>query len=116
MSDDDRKKYSKALEKFDEYYKARHNVISERARFNRRSQHPDESADDYITVLRQLAQGCEYGEMTDELIRVVGIRDELLSERLQIESKLTLEQAKKFIRQREAISQIHQLKLWNQCM
>jgi len=83
-------------------------VIFERARFNRRNQHPGELADDYITVLHQLAQGCEYGEMTDELIRdrlVVGIRDESLSEHLQIESKLTLEQAKKFIRQREAISQ-----------
>ena len=52
-----------------------------------------------------LAQGCEYGVMTDKQIRdrlVVGIRDESLSERLQIEYKLTLEQAKKFIRQREA--------------
>jgi len=108
ISDDDRKKYNKVLEKFDEYFKVRHNVIFERARFNRRNQHPGESAEDYITVLHQLAQGCEYGEMTDELIRdrlVVGIRDESLSERLQIESKLTLEQAKRFIRQREAIHQ-----------
>ena len=35
----------------------------------------------------------------------MGIRDETLSERLQIESNLTLEQAKKFIRQREEIQQ-----------
>ena len=41
--------------------------------------------------------------MTDELIRdrlIAGIKDESLSERLQIESNLLLEQAKKFIRQR----------------
>jgi len=46
--------------------------------------------------------------MTDELIcdrLFVGIRDKSLSEHLQVESKLTLEQAKKFIRQREVISQ-----------
>ena len=81
-------------------------MIFKRASFNRRNQHPGESADDYITALHQLAQGCEYGKMTDELIHdrlVVGIRDESLSEHLQIESKLSLEQAKMFIRQREAI-------------
>ena len=108
ISDDDRKKYSKIIEKLDEYFKVRHNVIFERARFNRWNQQLGESADNYITALHQLAQGCEYGAMADELIRdrlVVGIRDESLSERLQIESKLTLEQAKKFIRQREAIHQ-----------
>ena len=128
ISDDDRKKYSKIIEKLDEYFKVRHNVIFERARFNRRNQQPGESADNYITALHQLAQGCEYGVMTDELIRdrlVVGIRDESLSEHLQIESKLTLEQAKKFIRQREAIHQqqsilkgvmTNKVRLLNRCM
>ena len=107
ISDEDRKKYSKVMEKFDQYFKVRHNFIFERARFNRRNQQPSESAEDYITALHQLAQGCEYGEMTDELIRdrlVVGISDETLSERLQIESNLTLEQAKKFIRQERQFS------------
>ena len=95
------------MEKFDEYFKVRHYIIFERAHFNRRNQQPGESADEYITVLHQLAQG-KYGKMTDKLIcdrLVVGIRDDSLSERLQIESNLTLEQAKKFIRQREAIQQ-----------
>jgi len=83
-------------------------VIFERARFNQRNQQPGKTAEDYITALHQLARGCEYGNMTKELIRdrlVVGIRDESLSERLQIESDLTLEKAKKFVRQREAIQQ-----------
>jgi len=46
--------------------------------------------------------------MTEELIcdrLVVSIRDESLSEQLQIESDLTLEKAKKFVRQRQAIQQ-----------
>ena len=36
---------------------------------------------------------------------VVGIRDKSLSERLQMESDLTLEKAKKLIRQSEAVQQ-----------
>ena len=69
ISDKDRKKYSKVIEKFDQYFEVRHNVIFERARFNRRSQQQGESAEDFITALHQLAQGREYGGMTDELIR-----------------------------------------------
>jgi len=67
ISDDDRNKYIKIIEKLYEYFKVRHNVIFERARFNQRNQQPGESADNYITALHQLAQGCEYGVMADEL-------------------------------------------------
>jgi len=83
----------------------RHNVIFDRARFNQRNQHPGETAEEYITVLHKLAQGCQYGKMTEESIRnqlAVGIRDKLLSE---LESDLTLEKAKKLVRQKEAIQQ-----------
>lgn len=86
----------------------RRNVIFERARFNRRTQQQGESAEEYITALHQLADTCEYGNIKDEMIRdrlVVGIRDELLSERLQMEADLNLEKAKKLIRQSEAVQQ-----------
>ena len=56
----------------------------------------------------QLAWGCQYGKVTEELIcdrLVISTRDESLSEQLQIESDLTLEKAKKLVRQREAIQQ-----------
>ena len=46
--------------------------------------------------------------MKDELIRyrlVVGIRDNVLSERLQMEPELTLDKAKRLIRQREAVKE-----------
>jgi len=45
ISDEDGNKYKKVVEKFDEYFKVRHNVIFERARFNRRNQQPGESVD-----------------------------------------------------------------------
>ena len=85
ISTTDRAKYSSIVGKFDEYFKVRKNVIFERARFNRCNQLPEESAEEYITVLYQLIDSCEYGNFKDEMLRdrlVVGICDTLLSERL----------------------------------
>ena len=112
ISDDKRKKYARVVEKLDEFFRVRHNVIFERARFNKRNQLPGELAENYITVLHQLAESCEYGNIKDEMIRdrlVVGIRDESLSERLQMEVNLNLDTAKKLIRQREAVQQQQEL-------
>ena len=69
-------------------------MIFERARFNRRCQQPDESAEQFITSLYSLAENCAYGELKGEMIRdciVVGIRDRSLSVRLQMIPDLTLE-------------------------
>ena len=106
ISTDDRKKYQKVIEEFDSYFKVKKNVIYERARFNQRSQLPGEPADRFITEIHRLAENCEFGGMKDELIRerlVVGIRDSTLSEHLQLEPELTLDKAKKLIRQRESV-------------
>jgi len=43
ITDEDRKKYSEVLAKFDGYFKVRKKVIFERARFNRREQEEDET-------------------------------------------------------------------------
>ncbi|KAL5510819.1 hypothetical protein EMCRGX_G006423 [Ephydatia muelleri] len=106
ITDEERKSYKKVVEKLDEYFHVRHNVIFERARFNRRDQLEGESGDQYITELYSLAERCSYGQLTSEMIRdrlVVGIRDLALSERLQLNPDLTLEKAKTMIRQREAV-------------
>ena len=106
ITPDDRKDYSKVLEKVDGFFEVRKNIIYERARFNRRNQQSGETAEQYIMALYDLAQHCDYGEMKDEMIRdrlVVGIRDSSLSEKLQLDPALTLETAKKAIRQREAV-------------
>ena len=103
---DDRKTYADVKRKFDAFFKVRRNIIFERARFNRRNQQPGESAEQYIMVLYGLAASCEYGTLESEMIRdrlVVGIRDTALSEKLQLDAELTLEKAKKSIRQREAV-------------
>ena len=71
------------MSKFDASFQIRRNVIVyERARFNRRSQQPGETSEQFIMALYELADNCEYGEMKDEMIRdriVVGIRDSSLS-------------------------------------
>ena len=105
-SEDDLTDYAKILEKFNGFFKVRKNVIFERARFNRRNQLEGETAETYIMELYTLAESCEYKETKEEMIRdrlVVGIRDASLSERMQMESDLTLDRAKKLVRQREAV-------------
>jgi len=106
------KKSGKVIEKFDDFFKVRRNVIFEWARFNRRSQMPGESVEQYIVELYNLAEHCNYGNLTSEMIRdrlVVGIQDLSLSERLQLDPELTLEKAKKVVRQREAVKEQQQV-------
>ena len=110
-TDEDRQNHSAIIAKFDAFFRVRKNVIFERARFNRRKQLEGETAEQYIMELYRLAENCDYGEMTSEMIRdrlVVGIRDIALSERLQLDSDLTLDKAKRAVRQREAVQEQQQ--------
>lgn len=69
-----------------------------------RDQKEGETADEYITVLYELIETCEYGTLKEDILRdrlVVGIRDKRMSEKLQLEADLTLESAKKAIRQKK---------------
>ncbi len=94
------------MEKLDGFFKVRHNVIFERARFNMRNQLPGEAAEKYIAELYRLADNCNFGNFRDELIRdrlVVGILNQKTSLQLQMDPALTVEKAKKTIRQREAV-------------
>ena len=86
----------------------RKNLIFEQARFNKRSQLPNESVEQFITEIHRLGDNCEFGEMKEEFIRdrlVVGIRDHTLSELLQMEAELTLDKAKRVSCQREAVKE-----------
>ena len=108
---DDHKEFSRVLDKFDSFFKVRKNVINECARFNRRNQQSGESAEQYIMALYDLAEHCNHGDMRDEMIRnrlVFSIRDAALSEKLQLDPKLTLESAKTAIRQKKAVHEQQQ--------
>ena len=108
VSEKDRKKLDTVVQKLDNFFQVRKNVIFESARFNRRNQRKGESAEEYITCLYNLIENCECGDLKSEMIRdwlVVRIRDSSLSERLQTDPALTLEKAKTVIRQREAVQE-----------
>ena len=110
-TEEDREVHDTVVAKFDAFFRVRRNVIFERARFYRRSQLVGESAEQFIMELYTLAEHCNYGDMTDEMIRdrlVVGVQDATLSQLLQLDAELTLEKAKKWARQREAVAEQQQ--------
>ena len=112
VTQDERSEYDTVLTKFDDFFKVRRNVIFERARFNRRNQREGETSEEYIMELYRLSESCDYGELTSEMIRdrlVVGILDTALSQQLQLDPGLTLDIAKKRIRQREAVGEQHKV-------
>ena len=62
IGEEDRKKYNKVVEKFNEFFKVRRNVIFERAKFNCQFQQSGESVEQFITELYILVKTCEYGD------------------------------------------------------
>ena len=94
------------MEKFQQYFVKRKNVIYERSKFNQRIQKLDETVDSFVTDLYRLARTCNYGDLTNEMIRdriVAGIRDRAVAERLQMDSELTLEKAIQMTRESEML-------------
>ena len=108
LSEEDAKKYGVVKAKFDNHFVKKRNVIYERAKSNSRKQEEGEPVDSFITDLYFLVEHCNYKDFQDEMIRdrlVVGLRDATLSEKLQLDSKLTLEKAVMKVRQAEAVRQ-----------
>ena len=87
------------------------NVIYEQARFNRRNQQSREMAKQYTMALFDLVENCNYGDLKNELIHgclIIGNRDITLSEKPQLDPKLTLKRAKTVIWQIEALHEQQQ--------
>ena len=108
LSEDNAKKYETVETKFNDHFNPRKNVIFERAKFNSRKQEEEEPVEAFITALYKLSEHCNYGDLKNEMIRdriVVGIRDARLSERLQLDHKLTLDDAVTTVRQSEQVKQ-----------
>ncbi|XP_054281188.1 uncharacterized protein K02A2.6-like [Macrosteles quadrilineatus] len=97
--------YDEALRAFDAYFVPRRNIIYERTKFLRHKQGSDPS-EKFITDLHGLAKTCAWGELNDEmvlLVLIIGMKDEALSDRLQLDSQLTLEKAINTLRQHEEL-------------
>lgn len=105
-AEDSFKKYDELKTFLDNYFVGTANVIYARAKFNLRKQKEDETAQEYISTIIELAKQCKYRDLENELVRdklVVGIRDEKLSEKLQLDGTLTLEKAIETITQAERV-------------
>ena len=64
--------------------------------------------DTFITSLYKLAEHCGYKDLHDEMVRdriVMGIRNAALSEKMQLDDKVTLEKAITLVRQSEAVKE-----------
>jgi hypothetical protein len=106
ISEEEQKRYDVVKQKLENFFIIKRNVIFERAKFNLRCQQENEPVETFITDLFSLAEHCKFGSLREELIRdriVVGIRDKMLSEKLQLEAELTLEKAMNLVRQRETV-------------
>ena len=115
-SEDDKVKIDKVLEQFEKFCDPRKNTIDESYLFFSRGQANGESIDKYATVLRNMADNCEFQDLKDSLIgdRIVfGVTDNHVRERLLRVPDLTLDKALEIARAAEAtqnqLKQIHNL-------
>ena len=68
----------------------------EHTKFNQRKQQQGESVETFMTDLYCLANWCDYRELRNEMIcdRIaVGLLDDAISEKLQLDARLTLDTA-----------------------
>ncbi|UYV72360.1 hypothetical protein LAZ67_9002778 [Cordylochernes scorpioides] len=108
IASDQLENYDKVIECFESHFIPRRNIIYERARFNQRCQQEGEKVNEFITALHSLAEHCNFGMLHDELIRdriVVGVRDRALSERMQLDTDLTLVKATLMAKQLESVKE-----------
>ena len=103
--DEDDKKFDDVFKKFDDYFVPKKNTIHERARFHERKQNPGESVESFTRNLYELAENCDFKDKNDQIRDqlVIGILDKELSEKLQLQSELTLDKAIQTVRQSEIV-------------
>ena len=82
-----------AKKQLQDFFVPKTNIIAERYRFRSRGQLSSETTAQWVSVLRQLAVTCDYGDKTDEFIRDQVVEKTFtvkLRQRLLMESDLTL--------------------------
>ncbi|KAK7109817.1 hypothetical protein V1264_013798 [Littorina saxatilis] len=103
--DNDEAKLEDVLKLFDTHFVPQKNVIHVRAVFNTRSQHSGEQIEPYVRALYELSEHADFHNR-DEAIRdrfVLGVNDRELSEKLQMQADLNLQDAIKQARQYEQV-------------
>ena len=116
--------YNTFQNRFTKHFVKRRNPAYKHARFNQQLQPQRETVDLFVTALPILVEHCQYGELRNQMIRDrlnVELLDANLSEKLQLEPDLKLEdaiarasnsevvKAQKFTVQGSATSSMHTL-------
>ena len=76
--DDEEITIMSSLSALEDYFLPKRNVVYERYVFNSCIQTPEETVDSYVNRLKKLASSCQFGTLTEEMIRdrlVIGIQD-----------------------------------------
>ena len=90
---DPKTKYDEAVNRFNTHFSGKTSVLLRRKRFYEARQEVNESISDFGCRLRRLARDCDFGSNSATLLRdifVIGVRDDLLGERLLAEDSTTL--------------------------
>ena len=98
------------LEKFNTHFVPQVSIIHERVTFHKQSQREGESVEEYVRSLFELSEHAQFAEK-EETIRnrlVLGIQDQELSQKLQLESDLTLDKAVTIAKQHELVKKQRQ--------
>ena len=104
--EDPQNNFDIVIEKFEQYFLPKRNLIYERSLFHHRDQKEGESAEAFIRVLYQLAENCDFGVTKTEYIKdrlVDGMSDKVLSTQLQLRTDLTLDKAVEIIRYNDLV-------------
>ena len=106
LTPDQSKHFNEVINRFDDHFIPKRNVIHERAKFNQRKQQSGESAEQFIRSLYKISENCDFGTAKNDRIRkaiVIGILDKELSEKMQLKDDLTLENASTMVRPSELV-------------
>jgi hypothetical protein len=95
-SEKEKTSFASIQAKFTAYFAPTINVTYERYIFFPRDMREEESVDEYVTQLKQLSENCEFGTLSESLIKdrlVLGIRDKNVKDRLLRTKNLDLVKA-----------------------
>ena len=108
ISTTDREDPEKSIEALENYFKPTRNEIYERYLFYNCDQAPQETVDQWVTKLRQLSKSCNFGTLTDSLLRdriVLGAKDKAARARMFREKDVDADKAIDQLRSSEIATQ-----------
>ena len=92
-SDEDKNDFDILLSKLDEYFDPPKRETEERFKFYTRSKKNNEAIEDYIADLKEKAKTCNFGDLSESLVRdmvILDIKDKTLRQMMFQEKKLDL--------------------------